>query len=179
MGKLKVALFLLGGLLCLFPIVSRMITKHEEQEVICEYRENQSTSESIGIIEIPVIDVCLPVYSGTTEDVLKKGIGHLEGSSELGGGRSTHSILVGHRGLPNAELFTRLGEMEEGDLFYLEIHNEKLTYKVCRIQVVDPDNPKGLEIQAERDLVSLVTCTPYGLNTHRLIVTGERMEEKE
>lgn len=179
MGILKRMLPVLGILLCLYPIVNRIITRSKNEEIVRGYRQNLTVDETMGILEIPKIDVLLPIYQGTTEAVLKKGIGHLEGSSVLGGGRSTHCLLAGHRGLPDAELFTRLGEVEEGDLFYIEVNSQRYTYKVCEIQVVRPEETEGLGIQENRDLVSLITCTPYGINTHRLIVTGERMEEKK
>lgn len=179
MGKLKRFLFVIGILLCFYPVINQMIAHCEQQEVILEYQKNPSASDVIGIIEIPKIDVFLPVYHGTTEAVLEKGIGHLEGSSLPVGGNSTHCLLAGHRGLPDAALFTRLGEMEEGDCFYIEVRDERLAYQVCEIRVIKPEETEGLGIQRGRDLVSLITCTPYGINTHRLIVTGERMEESK
>lgn len=179
MGILKRVLPVLGILLCLYPIVHQGITRSKNEKIVREYREQPTADEAMGILEIPKIDVLLPIYQGTSEDVLEKGIGHLDGSSALGGGKSTHCLLAGHRGLPNAELFTGLGEVEEGDLFYIEVNNQRCTYKVCEIRVVRPEETEGLGIQEDRDLVSLITCTPYGINTHRLIVTGERMEEKE
>lgn len=165
--------------MCICPVLMQKIARNEEKEMISEYQKEPSDSDVIGVIEIPDINVFLPVYQGVTEVVLEKGIGHLEESSPLGGGRDTHCLLAGHRGLPGAELFTRLGEVEKGDFFYIEVNSHRYVYRVCEIRVVRPDETKGLEIQEDRDLVSLITCTPYGINTHRLIVTGERMEEKE
>lgn len=133
----------------------------------------------MGSIEIPKIDVDLPVYHGTEEDVLSIGVGHIQGTSLPVGGENTHCVLSGHRGLPGSSLFTRLDEMKEGDLFFLSVMGETLAYKVYDIQVVDPDNTEVLEITAGKDDVSLVTCTPYGLNTHRLVVTGERVPYEE
>lgn len=133
----------------------------------------------MGSIEIPKIDVDLPVYHGTEEDVLSVGVGHIQGTSLPVGGENTHCVLSGHRGLPGSSLFTRLDEMKEGDLFFLSVMGETLAYKVYDIQVVDPDNTEVLEITAGKDDVSLVTCTPYGLNTHRLVVTGERVPYEE
>ncbi|MBQ8559213.1 MAG: class C sortase [Tyzzerella sp.] len=132
----------------------------------------------MGTIEIPKISVKLPIYHGTEEDVLASGIGHLKESSLPVGGENSHSVLSGHRGLPNAQLFTRLDELEEGDIFSIQICNQRLNYRVCDICVVEPEETEGLVIQAGRDLVSLVTCTPYGINTHRLVVTGERVTEE-
>lgn len=133
----------------------------------------------MGSIEIPKIDVDLPVYHGTEEDVLSVGVGHIQGTSLPVGGENTHCVLSGHRGLPGSSLFTRLDEIKEGDLFFLSVMGETLAYKVYDIQVVDPDNTEVLEITAGKDDVSLVTCTPYGLNTHRLVVTGERVPYEE
>lgn len=133
----------------------------------------------MGSIEIPKIDVDLPIYHGTEDDVLSVGVGHIQGTSLPVGGENTHCVLSGHRGLPGSSLFTRLDEMKEGDLFFLSVMGETLAYKVYDIQVVDPDNTEVLEITADKDDVSLVTCTPYGLNTHRLVVTGERVPYEE
>lgn len=133
----------------------------------------------MGSIEIPKIDVDLPIYHGTEDSVLSVGVGHIQGTSLPVGGENTHCVLSGHRGLPGSSLFTRLDEMKEGDLFFLSVMGETLAYKVYDIQVVDPDNTEVLEITAGKDDVSLVTCTPYGLNTHRLVVTGERVPYEE
>ena len=133
----------------------------------------------MGSIEIPKIDVDLPIYHGTEDDVLSVGVGHIQGTSLPVGGENTHCVLSGHRGLPGSSLFTRLDEMKEGDLFFLSVMGETLAYKVYDIQIVDPDNTEVLEITAGKDDVSLVTCTPYGLNTHRLVVTGERVPYEE
>lgn len=132
----------------------------------------------MGTIEIPKISLKLPIYHGTEEDVLASGIGHLKESSLPVGGENSHSVLSGHRGLPNAQLFTRLDELKEGDVFSIQICNQKLTYRVCDVCVVEPEETEGLAIQSGRDLLSLVTCTPYGINTHRLVVTGERVTEE-
>lgn len=133
----------------------------------------------MGSIEIPKIDVDLPIYHGTEDDILSVGVGHIQGTSLPVGGENTHCVLSGHRGLPGSSLFTRLDEMKEGDLFFLSVMGETLAYKVYDIQIVDPDNTEVLEITAGKDDVSLVTCTPYGLNTHRLVVTGERVPYEE
>ena len=133
----------------------------------------------MGSIEIPKIDVDLPIYHGTSDEVLDLGVGHLEGSSLPIGGENTKSILTGHRGLPGSSLFTRLDEMEEGDLFFLDVMGETLAYKVCDIVTILPEDVESLEIEAGTDKVSLITCTPYGINTHRLVVTGERVPYEE
>ena len=130
----------------------------------------------MGSIEIPSININLPIYHGTSDEVLSAGVGHLNESSLPVGGINTRSVLTGHRGLPNSKLFTRLDELEIGDLFFIRVLNETLAYKVSDIEVIEPEDVSGLEIEAGKDLVSLITCTPYGLNTHRLVVTGERTE---
>lgn len=126
----------------------------------------------MGYIEIPKIDCSLPIYHGTDEGALQIAIGHLEGSSLPVGGKSTHCVLSGHRGLPSARLFTDLDQMEEGDVFVLNVLGRKLAYEVDQIKVVLPDEMSDLEIVQGKDLCTLVTCTPYGINTHRLLVRG-------
>lgn len=134
----------------------------------------QKQDDSIGRIKISTIDVDLPIFYGTEEEVLGKGIGYIVESSPLGGGQNTHCILAGHRGLPHAEMFLRLNELEEGDTFILYISEQEQVYEVCEIQVIRPEETQALKVQTGKELVSLVTCTPYGINTHRLVVTGER-----
>lgn len=133
----------------------------------------------MGYIEIPKIDCSLPVYHGTDEGALQIAIGHLEGSSLPVGGKSSHCVLSGHRGLPSARLFTDLDQMEEGDTFILNILGHKLAYEVDQIKVVLPEEMSDLEIQKGKDLCTLVTCTPYGINTHRLLVRGHRVKYVE
>ena len=133
----------------------------------------------MGYIEIPKIDCYLPVYHGTDEGALQIAIGHLEGSSLPVGGKSSHCVLSGHRGLPSARLFTDLDQMEEGDTFILNILGHKLAYEVDQIKVVLPEEMSDLEIQEGKDLCTLVTCTPYGINTHRLLVRGPRVKYVE
>lgn len=133
----------------------------------------------MGYIEIPKIDCSLPVYHGTDEGALQIAIGHLEGSSLPVGGKSSHCVLSGHRGLPSARLFTDLDQMEEGDTFILNILGHKLAYEVDQIKVILPEEMSDLEIQEGKDLCTLVTCTPYGINTHRLLVRGHRVKYVE
>lgn len=140
---------------------------------------NLTDSGIMGRIEIPKINVDLPIYHGTEDDVLSKGIGHFKPSSLPVGGKSTRSVLTGHRGLPSSKLFTRLDEMEEGDYFFIEVCNETLAYRVNEIIEIKPEELSELQIEPDEDLVTLVTCTPYGINTHRLLVTGERVPYKE
>lgn len=129
----------------------------------------------MGSIEIPKINVNLPIYHGTSDEVLSVGVGHVYGSSFPVGGTNTRSVLTGHRGLPNAKLFTRLDEIIKGDLFFIKVFGETLAYKVNDIKVIDPEDIDAVGIVDGKDTVSLLTCTPYGINTHRLVVTGERV----
>ena len=129
----------------------------------------------MGYINIPVINVTYPIYHGTSEVVLQTGIGHIEGSSLPVGGESTHSIISGHRGLPSARLFTDIDQLAEGDLFTITTLNEILTYEVDQIRIVLPQELTSLEIEEGKDYCTLVTCTPYGINTHRLLVRGSRI----
>ncbi len=131
----------------------------------------------MGYISIPKIDIKIPIYHGTSSEVLSKGVGHLEGSSFPVGGESTHAILSAHRGLPSARLFTDLDQLEVGDKFYIYILDQVYTYQVDQVLVIEPSETDALQIQDGKDLVTLVTCTPYGVNTHRLLVRGERVEE--
>ena len=131
--------------------------------------------ESLGYITIPKIDVNLPIYEGTSDDVLLKGVGHLEGSSYPLGGESTHSVLTGHRGLAEAVLFTDLDKLQEGDKFYLHIMDEVLAYQVDQVKVVLPEETDDLTIVQGQDYCTLVTCTPYAINTHRMLVRGIRV----
>lgn len=145
------------------------------------YKEvlNISGDGIMGYIQIPKISVDLPIYHGTSEEVLEKGVGHIQNTSVPIGENSTHSVLTGHTGLPNAELFTRLDELVVGDIFYIHVLNDILTYKVYEIKVVLPDNIDELRITSGEDLVTLVTCTPYGVNSHRLLVKAKRVEYED
>ena len=140
------------------------------------YVDLSGVGESIGYITIPKIDLELPIYEGSSADVLQKGIGHMEQSSYPIGGEGTHSVLTGHRGLPDAELFTHLDKMEIGDRFYLHVLDEILAYRVDQIKVVEPNETGDLDIIPGKDYCTLVTCTPYSINTHRLLVRGVRTE---
>lgn len=129
----------------------------------------------MGYIEIPKISCALPIYHGTDEAVLQIAVGHIEGSSLPVGGSSTHCVLSGHRGLPSAKLFSDLDELMQGDTFMIRVLDETLTYEVDQIRIVDPDDLSNLGIEEGEDLFTLVTCTPYGINTHRLLVRGHRV----
>ena len=140
---------------------------------------NMEGSGVMGSIEIPKIHVFLPIYHGTSPDVLEVGVGHLQGSSLPVGGDTTHSILTGHRGLPSAELFTNLDRLEEGDIFYIHILRKTLAYKIYNIETILPEEVENLIIEEGKDLITLVTCTPYGINSHRLLLHAERTVYEE
>lgn len=151
-----------------------------EKEAGSDYESmlNPDGSGVMGYLEIPKISVSLPILHGTGDEVLARGIGHLQGSSLPVGGKGTHAVLTGHRGLPSARLFTDLDQMEETDHFRILTLGEELDYEVSEIRTVLPENTRDLKILPEEDLVTLVTCTPYGVNTHRLLVTGKRIREE-
>ena len=130
----------------------------------------------MGYIEIPKISVKLPIYHGTSEETLQKGVRHIESTALPIGGKGNHPVLTGHTGLPTAELFTNLATLSAGDEFYIHVLDETLAYRVCEINVVEPSELEKLQAEEGRDLVTLVTCTPYGVNSHRLLVKGERTE---
>lgn len=140
---------------------------------------NMADGGVMGFIKIPCIDVSLPIYHGTSAEILELGAGHLQGTSLPIGGESTHSVITGHTGLSSAKLFTDLTELEEGDMFFLHVMGEKLAYKVDQISVILPEEMDKLTIENGKDYCTLVTCTPYGVNTHRLLVRGERTEYTE
>lgn len=140
---------------------------------------NVSGNGIIGYIEIPLLRSSLPIYHGTDEAVLQIAVGHIEGSSLPVGGAGTHCVLSGHRGLPSARLFTDLDQLTEGDVFLLRILDETLTYEVDQILIVEPQETEALAIEDGKDYCTLVTCTPYGINTHRLLVRGHRVENQE
>ncbi len=156
-----------------------------------ETQLNVDATGNMGYISIPKIDVNLPVYHGTSDMVLQTSIGHITGTSLPAGSAHTdpedwlkpdfasHSVLSGHRGLPSARLFSDLDAMEVGDLFYLTILDQTLTYRVDRITVIEPEDMAELEIVPGKDLCTLMTCTPYGINTHRLLVRGSRVENEK
>lgn len=133
----------------------------------------------IGKLCIPVIDVELPIYHGTDDDVLALGVGQIESTSLPQGGINRHVVLSGHRGLPGSKLLTDLNFVKTGDLFYIQVLDKTLYYRTDNIQVVHPEDESVLEIVPNEDKVSIITCTPYGLNTHRLVVTGSRIDEQQ
>lgn len=133
----------------------------------------------IGYLTIDVIGLELPVYHGTDDDILSHAVGHLEGTSIFVGGIGTHSVVSAHRGLPTATLFTNLDHLEIGDTFQFTILDRKITYQVDQIKTVEPNDTSDLHIEADKDICTLLTCTPYGINTHRLLVRGSRIETKD
>ena len=149
------------------------VRKPEDPEYL---RQLSVTGDGVmAYLDIPKIGQRLPVYHGTSGEVLDKGIGHLSGTSLPVGGKSTHCVLSGHRGLPSSKLFTDLDQLVKGDEFHLHVLGEVLAYRVDRVQVVEPTEVGSLGIQPGKDLCTLVTCTPYAVNTHRLLVTGHRV----
>lgn len=218
-------LYIVGVLLCAFPLLSSIYTGVEQNNMLSTYKSEVTATDTqtieeqvelahkynealfqisnssvgdmstdilsdesynsilditgkgiIGTIEIPKIDVNLPIYHGTDDDVLSNGIGHIQTSSFPVGGINTRTVVSGHRGLPNAKLFTRLDELVKNDLFYFKVGGETLAYKIYKIEVVKKDEaPDVLGIEEGKDLATLITCTPYGINTQRLILTGKRV----
>ncbi len=149
------------------------MTEAEEEEY--ESLLDVTGTGVMGYVEIPKLKTSLPIYHGTDAAVLQIAIGHLAGSSLPVGGEGTHCVLTGHRGLPSAKLFTNLDEMAEGDTFSLHVLDQTLTYEADQIRVVEPQELDALEIEEGKDYCTLVTCTPYGVNSHRLLVRGHRI----
>lgn len=147
-----------------------------EETAVYEKLLDVSGNGVMGYIEIPSINVSLPIYHGVEDTVLQIAVGHIEGSSLPVGGPDTHCVVSGHRGLPSAKLFTNLDKLETGDVFVLRVLDEVLTYEVDQIHIVEPDDTERLVIEPGKDLCTLVTCTPYGINSHRLLVRGARTE---
>lgn len=148
------------------------------EELAQRYPEilNLDGKGAMGYIEIPQIGVSLPIYHGTKENVLQSAVGHLDWTSFPVGGEGTHCALSGHRGLPSAKLFTDLDKLGEGDIFVLQILHETLTYEVDQIMIVEPHDSSALAAEPGKDYCTLITCTPYGINSHRLLVRGHRID---
>ena len=147
----------------------------EEHKQLYNSLLNLSGNGMMGYVEIPCIGVTLPIYHGVEEQVLQQAVGHIEWTSLPVGGESTHCVISGHRGLPTADLLTHIDRMRIGDRFYLNVLGQKLEYQVDAINVVLPTDTKLLTIEEGKDYVTLLTCTPYGINSHRLLVRGSRM----
>ena len=150
-------------------------TLSKRQEAAYESILDVTGTGIMGYIEIPTIHISLPIYHGIEDSVLQIAVGHLEWSSLPVGGKSTHCVLSGHRGLPSAKLFTNLDQLVEGDTFVIRVLDEVLTYEVDQILIVEPSDVSALTIAEGKDLCTLVTCTPYGINSHRLLVRGHRV----
>lgn len=151
-------------------------TEKKEPDELYESLLRINASGMMGYIKIPKINLELPIYHGTEESVLQVGVGHFEGTSLPVGGEGTHCVLTGHRGLPSKELFTNIDKLELGDIFYIKVFGETLAYQVDDIKTVLPDETDSLVPVEGEDYVTLVTCTPYGVNTHRLLVRGHRVD---
>jgi sortase A len=154
---------------------------HMTDEEQSDYNSKLSIDDTgnMGYITIPKINVTLPIYHGTTEEVLQTSIGHLEGTSLPVGGESTHSVLSGHRGLPSSKLFSDLDKLKVGDRWTVSILNETYTYEVDQIRIVLPKDLSNIQIEEGMDYQTLLTCTPYGVNTHRLLVRGHRVANED
>lgn len=150
-------------------------SKEEKQEGVSEYGKMLLFNEKIGYVDIPKINQEIPMYVGTSDKVLEKGVGLLEGTSLPVGGSSTHTVIAGHRGLPSAKLFTNLDKMKQGDVFYLHVLDKILAYQVDKISVVGPSDFTPVLIENGKDYATLLTCTPYMINSHRLLVRGHRI----
>lgn len=154
-------------------------TPSEESDAQYQSILNTDGIGIMGYITIPEIRCELPIYHGVEESVLQVGIGHLEGSSLPVGGSGTHCVLSGHRGLPSAKLFTDLDKLQKGDIFELHVCDRTFTYEIDQIRIVEPEDYGPLEIEEGKDFCTLLTCTPYGINTQRLLVRGYRIENRE
>lgn len=142
---------------------------------VTNYSDLLAVTDAIGYVDVPKIGVYLPIYHDISDEVLQKGVGHMEGTSLPVGGESTHSVLAGHTGLPTAELFTDLDQLKNGDVFYIHVLGKVLAYKVDQIKTVLPEDSSDTQIVEGEDYVTLLTCTPYGINDHRLLVRGTRI----
>lgn len=163
----------------MLPYKQTTFALSEEEKEAYDALLDISGTGVMGYIEIPTVNISLPVYHGTEDAVLQIAVGHLEWSSLPVGGESTHCVLSGHRGLPSAKLFTNLDKLVAGDKFVMRVSDEVLTYEVDQILIVEPTDVSTLMIEAGKDLCTLVTCTPYGINSHRLLVRGHRIENQD
>ena len=157
---------------------AKRFTPSEEQEALYKSLLNADGTGMMGYITIPEIKCKLAIYHTVDDSVLQVGIGHLEGSSLPVGGTGTHCVLSGHRGLTSAKLFTDLDKLQKGDIFLLHIYDQVFTYEIDQIRIVEPGDYGPLEIEEDKDLCTLLTCTPYGINTQRLLVRGKRIANR-
>ena len=153
--------------------------EEKEEKDIMKYSKIFDIGEAIGYINVPKIDINLPIYHGTTKKILKDGVGHLESSSLPVGGKGTHAVLAGHTGLAKGKIFDNIDKLEIGDSFYITVLDKKMEYKVDNKIIVEPNDIDAIKINPDKDYVTLVTCTPKFINSHRLLVRGERVEKKE
>lgn len=160
-------------------IVVDPFSQEAESSVNSEYNEILNIDGTMGYIEIPKIDVNLPIFHGTSEEVLKKGVGHIETTPLPIGGEGNHSVLSAHRGLPSAKLFTDLDKLEIDDVFMIKMLTETLVYRIDQIKVVEPTDTQYLQAEEGEDYITLITCTPYAINTHRMLVRGTRIDTDE
>lgn len=151
--------------------------KNDEETEGVSYLNVLNIGEVIGYVDIPKISVYLPIYHGVSENVLQSGVGHVENSSFPIGEIGTHTVLAGHTGLVRTKLFDDIDKLQLGDKFYIHVLDEKLTYQVDQIKVVKPEDTKYVAIEEDKEYVTLLTCVPYGINTHRLLVRGTRVED--
>ena len=154
----------------------RLHTLTEEEQLLYQSLLDVSGTGIMGYVEIPSINVLLPIYHGTDEAVLQVAVGHLEWTSLPVGGEGSHCVISSHRGLPSARLFTALDQLVEGDIFTLRVLDEVLTYQIDQIRIVEPHQTEDLQIVENMDYCTLVTCTPYGVNSHRMLVRGHRID---
>ena len=192
MNALVAIIFIAGVGLLVYPSFSDWWNKQHRSEAIASYEKkvasltekqyqqlwNGTGTGIMGYVEIPKINVSLPIYHGDDQAILQIAIGHIPGTSLPVGGKGTHSVLSGHRGLPSARLFTDIDQLKKGDIFMLQVMDNTLTYKVDQISVVLPSDMSKLQIDSNQDYCTLMTCTPYGVNTHRLLVRGHRISRK-
>ena len=160
-------------------IVVDPFSQEAESSVNSEYNEILNIDGTMGYIEIPKIDVNLPIFHGTSEEVLKRGVGHIETTPLPIGGEGNHSVLSAHRGLPSAKLFTDLDKLEIDDVFMIKMLTETLVYRIDQIKVVEPTDTQYLQAEEGEDYITLITCTPYAINTHRMLVRGTRIDTDE
>lgn len=160
-------------------IVVDPFSQEAESSVNSEYNEILNIDGTMGYIEIPKINVNLPIFHGTSEEVLKRGVGHIETTPLPIGGEGNHSVLSAHRGLPSAKLFTDLDKLEIDDVFMIKMLTETLVYRIDQIKVVEPTDTQYLQAEEGEDYITLITCTPYAINTHRMLVRGTRIDTDE
>ena len=160
-------------------IVVDPFSQEAEKNKNSEYNEILNIDGTMGYIEIPKIDVNLPIFHGTSEEVLKKGVGHIDTTPLPIGGEGNHSVLSAHRGLPSAKQFTDLDKLEKGDVFIIKMLTETLVYRIDQIKVVEPTDTQYLQAEEGEDYITLITCTPYAINTHRMLVRGTRIDTDE